>query len=105
MTPERSREPCCDSRVSLLSQGNRLFKDGRYDGAVECYTRAMDADPYDPVLPTNRAACFFRLRKYVSVPHSVVCVDGSVLTGGFCAAGTPWPSRTAAWRSLWTGNT
>uniref|UniRef100_UPI003AB040DE RNA polymerase II-associated protein 3 n=1 Tax=Centroberyx gerrardi TaxID=166262 RepID=UPI003AB040DE len=45
-------------------QGNKLFKEGKYDDAIECYTRAMSADPYNPVLPTNRAACFFRLRKF-----------------------------------------
>ncbi|KAJ8245472.1 hypothetical protein GJAV_G00271110 [Gymnothorax javanicus] len=45
-------------------KGNRLFKEGKYDDAVECYTRGMNADPYNPVLPTNRATCFFRLKKY-----------------------------------------
>ncbi|XP_078138281.1 RNA polymerase II-associated protein 3 isoform X2 [Centroberyx gerrardi] len=45
-------------------QGNKLFKEGKYDDAIECYTRAMSADPYNPVLPTNRAACFFRLKKF-----------------------------------------
>lgn len=63
-----------------MSQGNQFFKEGQYDSAIECYTRAMDADPYNPVLPTNRAACFFRLKKYVSIIHSVVCLDGSFLT-------------------------
>ncbi|XP_043086673.1 RNA polymerase II-associated protein 3 isoform X2 [Puntigrus tetrazona] len=45
-------------------KGNEYFRDGRYDAAIECYTRGMDADPYSPVLPTNRAACFFRLKKF-----------------------------------------
>uniref|UniRef100_A0AAY4EFR5 RNA polymerase II-associated protein 3 n=1 Tax=Denticeps clupeoides TaxID=299321 RepID=A0AAY4EFR5_9TELE len=45
-------------------RGNQLFKQGKYDDALERYTRAMDADPHNPVLPTNRAACFFRLKKY-----------------------------------------
>lgn len=45
-------------------KGNAFFKDGKYDDAIECYTRGMDADPYNPVLPTNRAASFFRLKKY-----------------------------------------
>ncbi|XP_056132350.1 RNA polymerase II-associated protein 3 isoform X2 [Lampris incognitus] len=44
--------------------GNRLFKEGKYDDAIECYTRGMSADPYNPILPVNRAACFFRLRKF-----------------------------------------
>ncbi|XP_039456894.1 RNA polymerase II-associated protein 3 isoform X2 [Oreochromis aureus] len=45
-------------------KGNKFFKDGKYDDAIECYTRGMAADPYNPVLPTNRATSFFRLKKY-----------------------------------------
>ncbi|KAF7667560.1 hypothetical protein LDENG_00057240 [Lucifuga dentata] len=45
-------------------KGNALFKDGKYDDAIECYTSGMSADPYNPVLPTNRATCFYRLKKY-----------------------------------------
>uniref|UniRef100_A0A4W4EJB3 RNA polymerase II-associated protein 3 n=1 Tax=Electrophorus electricus TaxID=8005 RepID=A0A4W4EJB3_ELEEL len=46
-------------------KGNKFFKEGNYDTAIECYSRGMVADPYNPVLPTNRATCFFRLKKYV----------------------------------------
>nr|XP_014343336.1 PREDICTED: RNA polymerase II-associated protein 3 [Latimeria chalumnae] len=48
--------------VSL--QGNDFFKQGKFDDAIECYTRAMSADPYSPVIPTNRASAFFRKKKY-----------------------------------------
>uniref|UniRef100_A0A8C2IXM0 Uncharacterized protein n=1 Tax=Cyprinus carpio TaxID=7962 RepID=A0A8C2IXM0_CYPCA len=41
-----------------------LFRDGRYDSAIQCYTGGMDADPYSPVLPTSRAAFCFRLQKF-----------------------------------------
>lgn len=44
-------------------QGNTFFKDGKYDDAIESYTRGMSVDPYNPVLPTNRATAFFRLKK------------------------------------------
>ena len=43
-----------------------MFKkmiEGKYDEAIECYTKGMDADPYNPVLPTNRASAYFRLKK------------------------------------------
>uniref|UniRef100_A0A8C6WN77 RNA polymerase II-associated protein 3 n=1 Tax=Neogobius melanostomus TaxID=47308 RepID=A0A8C6WN77_9GOBI len=46
------------------NEGNMFFKEGKYDNAVECYTRGMAADPYNPVLPTNRATAFFRLKKF-----------------------------------------
>ncbi|XP_064417649.1 RNA polymerase II-associated protein 3 isoform X2 [Latimeria chalumnae] len=45
-------------------QGNDFFKQGKFDDAIECYTRAMSADPYSPVIPTNRASAFFRKKKY-----------------------------------------
>ncbi|XP_028912243.1 RNA polymerase II-associated protein 3 isoform X1 [Ornithorhynchus anatinus] len=45
-------------------KGNTFFKQGKYDDAIECYTRGMAADPYNPVLPTNRASAFFRMKKY-----------------------------------------
>lgn len=47
----------------IYFQGNQFFKDCKYDDAIECYTRGMGADPYNPVLPTNRAASFIRLKK------------------------------------------
>ncbi|RXM29931.1 RNA polymerase II-associated protein 3 [Acipenser ruthenus] len=53
-----------DKALSEKEKGNDLFKEGKYDDAIECYTRGMTADPYNPVLPTNRAAAFFRLKKY-----------------------------------------
>ncbi|XP_029901999.1 RNA polymerase II-associated protein 3 isoform X2 [Myripristis murdjan] len=63
---ESDSEEAVDREAALAEKekGNRLFKEGRYDDAIECYSRAMSADPYNPVLPTNRAACFSRLRKF-----------------------------------------
>ncbi|KAK3517866.1 hypothetical protein QTP70_021846 [Hemibagrus guttatus] len=53
-----------DLAMKEKEKGNNFFKDGKYDDAIECYTKGMSADPFSPVLPTNRAACFFRLKKY-----------------------------------------
>ncbi|XP_073722448.1 RNA polymerase II-associated protein 3 [Misgurnus anguillicaudatus] len=53
-----------DLALAEKEKGNELFKSGQYDAAVECYTRGMNADPYNPVLPTNRAASFIRLKKF-----------------------------------------
>ncbi|KAM6216572.1 RNA polymerase II-associated protein 3 isoform 2-T2 [Rhynchocyon petersi] len=50
--------------LALKEKGNKYFKQGKYDEAIECYTKGMDADPYNPVLPTNRASAYFRLRKF-----------------------------------------
>ncbi|KAL3977458.1 cell adhesion molecule-related/down-regulated by oncogenes [Sarotherodon galilaeus] len=61
-----SEEAAVDPEKALAEKekGNKFFKDGKYDDAIECYTRGMAADPYNPVLPTNRATSFFRLKKY-----------------------------------------
>uniref|UniRef100_A0A8C9PV54 RNA polymerase II-associated protein 3 n=1 Tax=Spermophilus dauricus TaxID=99837 RepID=A0A8C9PV54_SPEDA len=50
--------------LALKEKGNKFFKQGKYDEAIECYTKGMDADPYNPVLPTNRASAYFRLKKF-----------------------------------------
>ncbi|CAN9508311.1 unnamed protein product [Ophioblennius macclurei] len=61
-----SEEAAVDQEKALAEKekGNALFKEGKYDDAIECYTRGMGADPYNPVLPTNRATSFYRLKKY-----------------------------------------
>uniref|UniRef100_A0A672FH87 RNA polymerase II-associated protein 3 n=1 Tax=Salarias fasciatus TaxID=181472 RepID=A0A672FH87_SALFA len=61
-----SEDAAVDQEKALAQKekGNALFKEGKYDDAIECYTRGMAADPYNPVLPTNRAAAFYRLRKF-----------------------------------------
>lgn len=61
-----SEEAAVDPEKALAEKekGNKFFKDGKYDDAIECYTKGMAADPYNPVLPTNRATSFFRLKKY-----------------------------------------
>ncbi|XP_019398870.1 PREDICTED: RNA polymerase II-associated protein 3 isoform X1 [Crocodylus porosus] len=53
-----------EKAVAEKEKGNKYFKQGNYDEAIECYTRGMHADPYNPVLPTNRASSFFRMKKY-----------------------------------------
>ncbi|XP_077026789.1 RNA polymerase II-associated protein 3 [Tamandua tetradactyla] len=50
--------------LALKEKGNKYFKQGRYDEAIDCYSKGMDADPYNPVLPTNRASAYFRLKKF-----------------------------------------
>ncbi|KAL4659389.1 RNA polymerase II-associated protein 3 [Arapaima gigas] len=61
-----SEDSGLDREQALVEKekGNCLFKEGKYDDAIECYTKGMNADPYNPVLPTNRATCFFKLKKF-----------------------------------------
>uniref|UniRef100_A0A023G527 RNA polymerase II-associated protein 3 n=2 Tax=Amblyomma TaxID=6942 RepID=A0A023G527_AMBTT len=41
-------------------KGNRFFKDGRYDEAIESYGIGIECDPQNPVLYANRAMAFLR---------------------------------------------
>ncbi|XP_059367826.1 RNA polymerase II-associated protein 3 isoform X2 [Carassius carassius] len=76
-----SEGPAVDRDLALTEKekGNEFFRVGQYDSATECYTRGMDADPYNPVLPTNRAACFYRLKKFAvaeSDCNLAIALDG-----------------------------
>ncbi|XP_063783431.1 RNA polymerase II-associated protein 3 [Pseudophryne corroboree] len=53
-----------EKALAEKEKGNNYFKAGKYDEAVECYTKGMNADPYNAVLPTNRASAFYRQKKF-----------------------------------------
>ena len=48
-------------------EGNNRYKKGSYKKAVECYTRAIELDPSQAPIYTNRAACNLQLLKYKKV--------------------------------------
>lgn len=45
-------------------KGNALFKNGCYDDAITCYTRGIEADPSNAILPANRAMALLKLKRY-----------------------------------------
>lgn len=51
--------------VKEKEKGNENFKKGNYVQALECYTRGMQHDPCNAVLPANRAMAYLKLEKYV----------------------------------------
>ncbi|XP_029870962.1 RNA polymerase II-associated protein 3 isoform X2 [Aquila chrysaetos chrysaetos] len=53
-----------EKALAEKEKGNNYFKQGNFDEAIKCYTRGMHSDPYNPVLPTNRASAFYRMKKY-----------------------------------------
>ncbi|NXK97052.1 RPAP3 protein, partial [Formicarius rufipectus] len=53
-----------EKALAEKEKGNKYFKQGNFDEAIECYTRGMHSDPYNPVLPTNRASAFYRMKKF-----------------------------------------
>ena len=64
--PNKQRAP--PSRVELAQakeerrqEGNALFAKKRFRDAAKCYGEAIDLDPYDHSLYSNRALCFLEL--------------------------------------------
>ena len=48
----------------IKEKGNQEFKAQRYNAAIDYYTRAMDLNPSEPTLYSNRATCLKILEKY-----------------------------------------
>lgn len=46
--------------------GNSHLSAGAYDVAVECYSRGMELDPSNALLPANRALAFIKTEKYAA---------------------------------------
>ena len=58
--------------MSHKSKGNKLFKDSKYNEAIDCYTKAINDCPEDKseelsTFYQNRAASYEMLRKYKQV--------------------------------------
>ncbi|KAL0196568.1 hypothetical protein M9458_010140, partial [Cirrhinus mrigala] len=50
--------------VMQKDRGNAYFKEGKYEAAVECYSRGMEADGTNALLPANRAMAYLKLQRY-----------------------------------------
>jgi len=53
-----------ESPRSLVAQGNRLYRAGEYDQAMEAYGRASVDDPESPIIAFNEGNVFFREGDY-----------------------------------------
>ncbi|XP_067025424.1 RNA polymerase II-associated protein 3-like [Acropora muricata] len=47
-------------------KGNALFKEGKYEAAINCYTTGIQLDPSNAVLSANRAMCLLKLKRYAA---------------------------------------
>ena len=48
----------------LKNKGNALVKEKKYKEALDCYTKAIELDPNDPILYSNRSAMHLNLHEY-----------------------------------------
>ena len=49
--------------VTVQAQGNAAFSSGKFEEAIEYFTQAIELDPENHVLYSNRSACQVRLNK------------------------------------------
>ncbi|KZO92835.1 TPR-like protein [Calocera viscosa TUFC12733] len=52
------------SAAELKDKGNAEFKKGRYEAAIEWYTKAISAEPSEPTYLTNRAAAYIAQKRF-----------------------------------------
>ncbi|KVH98501.1 Peptidase S16, lon N-terminal [Cynara cardunculus var. scolymus] len=48
-----------------MDMGNKAFRENRFEEAVNCYTRANELKPADPVILNNRCAAYLRISQFL----------------------------------------
>ncbi|OXB63450.1 UNVERIFIED_CONTAM: hypothetical protein H355_010713 [Colinus virginianus] len=52
-----------EKALAEKEKGNGYFKEGKYEAAIECYTRGIAADGTNALLPANRAMAYLKIQK------------------------------------------
>ncbi|KAH9279889.1 Stress-induced-phosphoprotein 1 [Echinococcus granulosus] len=52
------------SATELKDRGNTFLQQGKYDNAIDCYTSAIELDPKNHVLYSNRSAAYAKVGQY-----------------------------------------
>ena len=53
-----------ETAASWKDKGNQYVQEKQYLEALNCYTKAIELDPNDPILYSNRSAMFYNLNKF-----------------------------------------
>ncbi|KAJ4460689.1 putative Stress-induced-phosphoprotein 1 [Paratrimastix pyriformis] len=73
-----------EQATKAKEEGNVAYTAGNYSVALECYTRAIDLDPNNPVYRSNRAATYFQLNMFQqAVDDSQWAIELSPTTAKF----------------------
>ncbi|KAM7471436.1 hypothetical protein LguiA_009619 [Lonicera macranthoides] len=49
----------------LMQMGNRAFRQNHYEEAINCYSRANNIKPGDPIILSNRCAAYLRISQFL----------------------------------------
>lgn len=60
---EKIHKENAEKAVKEKEKGNNFFKKGKYEEAIESYTKAMKLDATSAIYPANRALCYLKLSK------------------------------------------
>ncbi|XP_029472125.1 RNA polymerase II-associated protein 3 isoform X2 [Rhinatrema bivittatum] len=64
--------------------GNGYFKEGKYEAAIECYSRGIAADGTNALLPANRAMSYLKILKFEEAEED--CTQAILLDGSYSKA-------------------
>ena len=53
-----------ETAASWKDKGNQYVQEKQYLEALNCYTKAIELDPNDPILYSNRSAMFYNLNEF-----------------------------------------
>ena len=53
--------------ASATSQGNLFYKEGKYEAAIAAYTKSMEFDPFNAILPANRAMAQLNMKRLIFI--------------------------------------
>lgn len=53
-----------NTAIEYKNKGNEFFKEGKYEEAIEQYTKAIEANNKEPSFYSNRSGAYFNLNKY-----------------------------------------
>ncbi|KAF3437611.1 hypothetical protein FNV43_RR20367 [Rhamnella rubrinervis] len=51
--------------LDLVQNGNQAFRDNRFEEAINCYSRANNIKPCDPLILGNRSAAYMRISNFL----------------------------------------
>ena len=64
------------------TQGNDLFRKGKFEAAIERYSAGMELDPHNAMLPANRAMALIKVERSATPTtseHAAMCLACGVV--------------------------